>query len=230
MLTEDFTPRLRSLRRQAEAACSRATEMADRSYLDWPFFESATALAALDAWARRARRRMLHGPDVDAEPAARWCARWARRLAAHAVGGAYGARRSHRHPRDLPDPRDAGAPQRPGRLRLRDAGPGLGRDQPAGHAGAAGSATSPVARGEAIAAFALSSPSAGSDVAAMQCAPHRGDHGGAERREDLDLQRRHRRLLRRVLPHRRGAGRARHLGLHRRCRHAGASRSPSASR
>jgi acyl-CoA dehydrogenase len=47
------------------------------------------------------------------------------------------ARPSDRHPRALPGPRDAGAPRRPGRLRVRDAGPGLGRDQPGRHARAA---------------------------------------------------------------------------------------------
>ena len=40
----------------------------------------------------------------------------------------------------------------------------------------------------------------------------------ARRREDLDLQRRHRRSLCRVRPHRRGAWRARAVGLHRRGR------------
>ena len=41
------------------------------------------------------------------------------------------------------------------------------------------------------------------------------------RREDLDLQRRHRRPLRRLRPHRRGARREGPLGLRGRCRHAG---------
>ena len=49
-------------------------------------------------------------------------------------------RRRDRHALDLPDPRDAGAPLRPGRLRVRDAGPRLWRDQPARHARAEGGA------------------------------------------------------------------------------------------
>ena len=44
----------------------------------------------------------------------------------------------------------------------------------------------------------------------------------ARRRKDLDLERRHRRPLRGVRAHRRGAGRARAVGLRGRCRHAGA--------
>ena len=43
-------------------------------------------------------------------------------------------RRGHdRHPRHLPDPRDAGAPSGPRRFRVRDAGTGVGRDQPVRH-------------------------------------------------------------------------------------------------
>ncbi len=64
------------------------------------------------------------------------------------------------------------------------------------------------------------------------------DDGGAgrqracppERQQDLDFEWRHRRSLRRVRPHRRGAGRARPVGLHGRCRHAGPERAASASR
>ena len=52
---------------------------------------------------------------------------------------------------------------------------------------------------------------------------------GARRRQDLDLQRRHRRLLLRVRAHRRGAGRARHLAPSSSTPTRRASRSPSAS-
>ena len=57
-------------------------------------------------------------------------------------------------------------------------GLGLGRDQPGRHARSRRQRWLPrVARGEAIAAFALSEPDAGSDVAAMACAARvDGDH------------------------------------------------------
>ena len=84
-----------------------------------------------------------------------------------------------------------------------------------------------VARGEAIAAFALSEPEAGSDVAAMQCArSHRrraavlnGEKTWISNGGIADFY---------VVFARTGEapGRQGHLGLHRRCRHARASRSP----
>ena len=62
--------------------------------------------------------------------------------------------------------------------------------------------------GKAIAAFALTEPESGSDVANIATtAPPRRRRLGARRREDLDLQRRHRRRLRRVRAHRRSARR-----------------------
>ena len=65
------------------------------------------------------------------------------------------------------------------------------------------------ATGRAIAAFALSEPEAGSDVAAlaMTAKPDGTVACPPRRREDLDLQRRHRRPLRRVRAHRRSARR-----------------------
>ena len=66
-----------------------------------------------------------------------------------------------------------------------------------------------VAKGEAIAAFALSEPDAGSDVAAMTTQRRRdGDAWVLDGTQDVDLQRRHRRFLLRVRAHRRN-GRAR---------------------
>ena len=65
-----------------------------------------------------------------------------------------------------------------------------------------------VARGDAIAAFALSEPDAGSDVGAMTHARGARRHAlGARRLQDLDLQWRHRRLLLRVRAHRKRDGR-----------------------
>ncbi len=64
--------------------------------------------------------------------------------------------------------------------------------------------------------FALSEPDAGSDVAAMATQPPgRLTAAGGSTAQDLDLERRHRRPLCRLRPHRRGAGRPRHLRLHR---------------
>ena len=80
-----------------------------------------------------------------------------------------------------------------------------------------------VAAGEAIAAFALSEPDAGSDVAALIfCCKKRKQCMENQRHEDLDLQRRHRRFLRdfcqggrrNLRIHRRG-GRRRCLRAHR---------------
>ena len=91
-----------------------------------------------------------------------------------------------------------------------------------------------VARGEAISAFALSEPEAGSDVAAMACAARLdGDHYVLDGEKTwisnggiADLY---------VVFARTGEAPgapplAWHLGLHRRGRRAGLSRSPSASR
>ena len=60
-----------------------------------------------------------------------------------------------------------------------------------------------VAAGKAIAAFALSEPEAGSDVAAMTCAAkQQGDRFHPRRHQDLDFEWRNRRLLLCVCPHR----------------------------
>jgi len=150
--------------------------MSDTSYLDWPFFEPHHAALAreLDAWAA-ANLAAAHGPDVDA--ACRQLvlqlgqAGWLR----HAVGGT-----------DAGGAHDA----------IDTRGICLIRETLARHAGLAdfafamqglgsgaialfGSAAQQrhylprVADGSAIAAFALSEPDAGSDVAAMACAARR---------------------------------------------------------
>ena len=81
------------------------------------------------------------------------------------------------------------------------------------------------AAGEAIAAFALSEPDAGSDVQAHDAprAKREGRRLGARRHQDLDLERRHRRLLRRVREGGRGHQRVRR-------RRRARSTPPSASR
>ena len=89
-----------------------------------------------------------------------------------------------------------------------------------------------VAAGEKIAAFALTEPDSGSDVAVdRDRAPSEtGDGYRRQRRQDLHLERRHRRFLRPLRPHRRGAGREGHLRLHRRSPARRASTTASGSR
>ena len=142
--------------------------MADTNYLNWPFFEPRhrELALALDAWAAE-HIGQDHGADVDAACRALVAqlgeAGWLR----HAVGGRVRRRgRGDRHARHLPDPRNAGAPFRPGRLRVRDAGPGQRRDHPVRQRSEPRALPAEGGRGEAIAAFALSEPDAGSDVAA----------------------------------------------------------------
>jgi acyl-CoA dehydrogenase len=147
--------------------------MADTDYLAWPFFEPAHAelAQALDTWARH---NITHGHDPDIDSACRklvaqlGAAGWLR----HAVGGV-----AHGGALDAIDTR----------------GICLIRETLARHAGLADFAFAMqglgsgaitlfgseeqkqtwlprVASGQAIAAFALSEPQAGSDVAAMECA------------------------------------------------------------
>ena len=150
------------------------------SHLDWPFFDDRhRALAAeLDAWVR-AQIGDAHGADVDAE-----CRALVRQLGTggwlrHAVGGtAWGGAAEAIDTRAICLLRETLA-RRSGLADFAFAMQGLG----SGAISLAGSdeqkaAYLPrVARGEAIAAFALSEPDAGSDVAAMACAARAdGDH------------------------------------------------------
>ena len=89
----------------------------------------------------------------------------------------------------------------------------------------------PVRDGKAIAAFALSEPEAGSDVAALATtAKPDGAHVRLGRRKDLDIERGNRRPLRGVRANRRGAGRTRACRPSWSMPTRRASRSPSASR
>ena len=95
---------------------------------------SRASRAELDAWAATpsATRTATTAP-TSTPSAARSSARSARPAGSrHAVAGTRVRRRRRRdrHALDLPRARDARAPRRPGRLRVRDAGPRLGRDQP----------------------------------------------------------------------------------------------------
>ena len=152
----------------------------DVSHLDWPFFDERHRSFAreLDAWAM-ALVPQAHGHDVDAE-----CRALVRSLGAggwlrHAVAGtAHGGAAEVIDTRAICLARETLA-RHSGLADFAFAMQGLG-------SGAISLAGTPaqrahylprVAAGEAIAAFALSEPEAGSDVAAMQCAARiDGDH------------------------------------------------------
>jgi alkylation response protein AidB-like acyl-CoA dehydrogenase len=154
--------------------------MADARHLDWPFLEERhRALAReLDAWAAQHVRRD-HGDDVDTE-----CRTLVRALGAggwisHAVAGLqHGGSGDAIDTRAICVIRETLA-RHAGLADFAFAMQGLG-------SGAISLAGSPaqkakylprVARGEAIAAFALSEPDAGSDVAALRCTARAdGDH------------------------------------------------------
>ncbi len=146
--------------------------MSDTHYLDWPFFEPhhAALAHALDAWAQ-AHVPQHHSADVDAE-----CRSLVRELGQggwlrHAVGGtAYGGMGEQIDTRSICLIRETLA-RHSGLADFAFAMQGLG----SGAISLAGTDAQKadylprVAQGTAIAAFALSEPDAGSDVAAMQC-------------------------------------------------------------
>lgn len=154
--------------------------MSDTAYLGWPFFapQHADLARTLEAWATE-HISQEHGHDVDAE-----CKALVRKLGAagwlkFAVGGtAYGGIGDSIDTRSICLIRETLA-RHSGLADFAFAMQGLG-------SGAISLAGTPeqkqhyltkVARGEAIAAFALSEPDAGSDVAAMQCSARiEGDH------------------------------------------------------
>ncbi len=154
--------------------------MSDPTYLDWPFFEDRHRQLAtsLDAWARE-HVRDAHGSDVDAQ-----CRALVRSLGdagwlRHAVGGtAHGGAAETIDTRSICLIRETLA-RHNGLADFAFAMQGLG----SGAISLAGTQAQRaewlprVARGDAIAAFALSEPNAGSDVAALSCAAHiDGDH------------------------------------------------------
>ena len=146
--------------------------MSDTHYLDWPFFEQRHGDLArrLDAWATE-HISQTHGDDVDAE-----CKALVRSLGQagwlqHAIGGtAYGGAGDTIDTRAICLIRETLA-RHNGLADFAFAMQGLG----SGAISLAGTDAQKqhylprVARGEAIAAFALSEPDAGSDVGALQC-------------------------------------------------------------
>src|SRR5512137_3191814 len=152
----------------------------DLPHLDWPFFEPHHRELALqlDAWAAE---HVAHGHDDDVDAACRahvralGAAGWLR----HAVGG-----RAHGGAADVIDTRSLclireTLARHDGLADFAFAMQGLGSGaiSLAGSPAQQGAYLPRVARGEAIAAFALSEPEAGSDVAALSCAA-RADGGG----------------------------------------------------
>lgn len=155
--------------------------MADTTYLDWPFFEPRhrELARALDAWAEQQAAGIEHGADVDAT-----CRAWVRSLGEagwlrHAVGGV-----AHGGHADTIDTRAAclireTLARHAGLADFAFAMQGLGSGSISlfGTEAQKQAYLPRVARGEAIAAFALSEPDAGSDVGAMTCAASLdGDH------------------------------------------------------
>ncbi|MQA37992.1 acyl-CoA dehydrogenase family protein [Rugamonas aquatica] len=154
--------------------------MGDKTYLEWPFFDPRHAVLEreLDAWATQ-HIAQQHEADVDAA-----CRHLVRQLGdggwlKHAIAGAaYGAAGEGIDTRAICLIRETLA-RHNGLADFAFAMQGLGSGAISLHGTPAQrEAYLPrVARGDAIAAFALSEPQAGSDVAAMQCAAVRdGEH------------------------------------------------------
>jgi acyl-CoA dehydrogenase len=153
--------------------------MSDRRYLDLPFFEPrhAALAAELDDWAARTAPGIDHG-DTDAA-----CRAWVRALGAagwlrYAVPAAHGGALPVLESRTLCLVRETLA-RHDGLADFAFAMQGLGSGPItlAGTDALRARWLPRVARGEAIAAFALSEPDAGSDVAAMATRARRdGDH------------------------------------------------------
>ncbi|RZT04557.1 acyl-CoA dehydrogenase [Duganella sp. CF402] len=154
--------------------------MSDKNYLAWPFFDPRHAALeqALDAWAAQ---HIAHGHGDDVDAACRQLVRqlgeggWLR----HAIGGtAHGGIGESIDTRAICLIRETLA-RHNGLADFAFAMQGLGSGAISLFGSEANRAEylPRVARGEAIAAFALSEPQAGSDVAAMQCAAVlEGDH------------------------------------------------------
>jgi acyl-CoA dehydrogenase len=146
--------------------------MSDTRYLDWPFFESrhVEMQRELDAWAREHISQDPHA-DVDGQCRELVAALGEGGWLSHAVAGAaYGGAGEVLDTRALCLMRETLA-RHSGLADFAFAMQGLGSGAISLHGTPAQKDRylSKVARGTAIAAFALSEPEAGSDVAAMSC-------------------------------------------------------------
>ncbi len=154
--------------------------MSDTRYLDWPFFEPrhVEMQRELDAWAKLHVSQDAHA-DVDGECRALVVALGDGGWLRHAVAGtAYGGISDVLDTRALCLMRETLA-RHSGLADFAFAMQGLGSGAISLHGSAAQKEQylTAVSRGSAIAAFALSEPDAGSDVAAMACSARvDGDH------------------------------------------------------
>lgn len=144
--------------------------MADRSFLDWPFFDPAHRVLAkaLDAWCVE-NLHAMHGADVDAE-----CRVLVRKLGdggwlRYCVPAAYGGALESLDVRSLALIRETLA-RHSGLADFVFAMQGLGSGTITlfGTEAQKQAYLPAVARGEKIAAFALTEPASGSDVASME--------------------------------------------------------------
>ncbi len=151
--------------------------MSDTRYLDWPFFEDRhrDLARSFDAWAAE-HITDAHGRDVD--EACRTLVRrlgaagWLRHAVAADAGDAIDTRALCLIRETLA--RHAGLAD----FAFAMQGLGSGAISLAGDAQQRARYLGRVAAGEAIAAFALSEPEAGSDVAAMACSARQEEEGG----------------------------------------------------
>ena len=146
--------------------------MSDTRYLDWPFFEPRhrTLAAALDTWAHEHLKHSRHD-DIDASCRARVHMLGGAGWLTYAVAGvSYGGASDVIDTRSICLIRETLA-RHDGLADFAFAMQGLGSGAISLHGTEAQRAAylMRTARGNAIAAFALSEPNAGSDVAAMTC-------------------------------------------------------------
>ena len=232
MQTRRLRPRLPRLRRQGKAGV-RGQLMADRTFLAWPFFEDRHRALA-ERSTPGATDNLARSTTPTPTPPAATLVRQARR-------------------RRLAAPTPPSTPTIPAPLDVRTLcliretlarhdgladfafamqGLGTGAISPLRHARAAARWLPEDPRRRRASPPSPSpsrSPAPTSPTSTMTATPRRR-RLRPRRREDLDLQRRHRRPLHRLRPHRRGARRQRPLRLPRARRHARPARSPSASR